>query len=179
MSLPDLIDRLRAAAAELAGDELWRGPAGRALAEIVLKLEQHGGLLDPFAPPDAPGLLGAFFDETAVRPPFGRHPRLAVYGVLEARLQRADLVILGGLNEGVWPAATAPDPWLAPAARARLGLPGLERRVGLAAHDFVQAMGAVEVLVTRARRDASAPTVPSRFWLRLEALGGDRLKKDG
>lgn len=177
--LVDLIDRLRAAAAELAGDELWRGPAGRALGEIVLKLEQHGSLLDPFAPPDAPGLLGAFFDETAVRPPFGRHPRLAVYGVLEARLQRADLVILGGLNEGVWPASTAPDPWLAPAARAKLGLPGLERRVGLAAHDFVQAMGAVEVLVTRARRDASAPTVPSRFWLRLEALGGERLKRDG
>ena len=38
-----------------------------------------------------------------VRPRFGRHPRLAIWGLLEARLQQADLVVLGGLNEGIWP----------------------------------------------------------------------------
>lgn len=178
VSLPDLIDALRQAAAELTGDELWRGPAGRALAGLVEQLELHGHRLDPFDPPDAPGLLSAFFQETAVRPPFGRHPRLSVYGLLEARLQRADLMILGGLNEGVWPSLSQPDPWLAPAARAQLGLPGLERRIGLAAHDFVQAMGAQQVIATRARRDATAPTVASRFWLRLEALGGERVTRE-
>lgn len=178
VSLPDLIDELRKAAARLTGDELWRGPAGRALAGLIEQLELHGHRLDPFDPPDAPGLLSAFFQETAVRPPFGRHPRLSVYGLLEARLQRADLMILGGLNEGVWPSLSQPDPWLAPAARAQLGLPGLERRIGLAAHDFVQAMGAQQVIATRARRDATAPTVASRFWLRLEALGGERVTRE-
>lgn len=178
VSLPDLVDALRSAAAQLTGDELWRGPAGRALSELVQQLELHGHRLDPFDPPDAPGLLSAFFQETAVRPAFGRHPRLSVYGLLEARLQRADLTILGGLNEGVWPSLSQPDPWLAPAARAQLGLPGLERRIGLAAHDFVQAMGAKQVIATRARRDATAPTVASRFWLRLEALGGERVTRD-
>src|SRR3546814_7200808 len=87
-----------------------------------------------------------------------------------ARLQRADLVILGSLNEGVWPALPSPDPWLAPRIRAELGLPGLERRIGLAAHDFVAGLGAPEVLVTRARRDVSKPTIASRLWLRLEAM---------
>ncbi len=178
VSLPDLIDAMRGAAAALAGDELWRGPAGRALSELVQQLELHGHRLDPFDPPDAPGLLAAFFQEAAVRPPYGRHPRLSVYGLLEARLQRADLMILGGLNEGVWPALSQPDPWLAPAARAQLGLPGLERRIGLTAHDFVQAMGAPEVIATRARRDAAAPTVASRFWLRLEALGGEKVTRE-
>ena len=179
VALTHLIDRLRAAGEGLAGDELWRGAAGRALGDIVARLEEHGHRLDPFDPADAPGLLNAFLAETAVRPAFGKHPRLAVYGLLEARLQRADLMILGGLNEGVWPAKNTPDPWLAPAPRAQLGLPGLERRIGLAAHDFVQAMGAKRVIATRARRDASAPTVASRFWLRLEALGGDSLQRDG
>src|SRR3546814_5564243 len=74
---------------------------------------------------------------------------------MEARLQRADLVILGSLNEGVWPALPSPDPWLAPRIRAELGLPGLERRIGLAAHDFVAGLGAPEVLVPRTRRDVS------------------------
>ncbi len=95
-----------------------------------------------------------------------------IWGLLEARLQQADLTILGGLNEGVWPALPAPDPWLAPKIRANLGLPGLEFRVGLSAHDFASALGAPQVLITRARRDSRSPTVASRLWLRLQAMTG-------
>ena len=88
-------------------------------------------------------------------------------------------MILGGLNEGVWPGSPAPDPWLAPRVRADLGLPGLERASGIAAHDFGQALGAPAVLITRARRDASSPTLASRLWLRLQAMAGDRFDRAG
>src|SRR3712207_2307744 len=110
--------------------------------------------------------------QVAVRPPYGQHPRLFIWGLIEARLQSADLVILGGLNEGVWPQLPTPDPWLAPRLRRELGLPSLERRIGLAAHDFASALGGRQVLVTRARRDARSPAIASRFWLRLEAMTG-------
>ena len=120
----------------------------------------------------AAGLARAADGGVAVRPPYGQHPRLFIWGLIEARLQQADLMILAGLNEGVWPALPAPDPWLAPRIRAELGLPSLERRIGLAAHDFACALGARQVLVTRARRDARAPAIASRFWLRLEAMTG-------
>jgi ATP-dependent helicase/nuclease subunit B len=107
-----------------------------------------------------------------VRPPYGGHPRIFIWGLLEARLQRADLMVLSGLNEGVWPALPAPDPWLPPQVRATLGMPTTETRIGLAAHDFASALGAPEVLITRARRDAKSPTVASRFLLRLDAISG-------
>jgi ATP-dependent helicase/nuclease subunit B len=81
-------------------------------------------------------------------------------------------MILGGLNEGVWPALPAPDPWLPPKVRATLGMPTLDSRIGLAAHDFASALGAPEVLITRARRDGRSPTVASRFLLRLNAISG-------
>ncbi len=123
-------------------------------------------------PPELPALLESLLAAEAVRPPYGQHPRLFIWGLLEARLQHADLLVLGGLNEGTWPALPAPDPWLAPRLRAELGLPSLERRIGLAAHDFASALGAPRVLVTRARRDARAPAIASRFWLRLEAMTG-------
>jgi ATP-dependent helicase/nuclease subunit B len=174
----DLVAALREAANALCGDGLWARPEGRALAALVDALETHGHHLDPFAPLDAPALIAAFLSETAVRQPFGKHPRLAIYGTLEARLQRADLMILGGLNEGVWPARPVPDPWLAPKLRSHLVLPSLERRIGLAAHDFVSALGGPQVLLTRARRDETAPAVPSRFWLRLHALAGDAIRPD-
>ncbi len=121
---------------------------------------------------DAVPMLRDLLDQPRVRPSYGGHPRIFIWGLLEARLQQADLMVLGGLNEGVWPAAPSPDPWLAPKIRANLGLPGLEFRTGLSAHDFASALGAPQVLVTRARRNERSPTVASRFWLRLEAMTG-------
>lgn len=121
---------------------------------------------------DALPLLRQLLDSKALRPPYGGHPRISMWGLLEARLQRADLLVLGGLNEGVWPAALAPDPWLPPKVRAKLKMPTLEFRIGLAAHDFASALGAPEVLITRSRRDSKSPTVASRFLLRLDAISG-------
>ena len=171
--LAGLIAALREAATALCGDALWREPAGRALADLLgeLEAEAAAGPRDVDPASLAP-LLTTLMDEIAVRPPQGGHPRLAIYGLLEARLQTADVMILAGLNEGVWPAQPAPDPWLAPRIRAELGLPGLDRRVGLAAHDLASALGAPEVILTRARRDARSPAIASRFWLRLEAMSG-------
>ena len=93
-----------------------------------------------------------------------------IWGLIEAKLQRADHVILGGLNEGSWPQLPSPDPWLAPAIRRGLGLPSLDLRIGLAAHDLVGACGAKTVLMTRANRDAQGPATESRFWLRLDTF---------
>lgn len=177
-SLVDLLAVLRETANALCGDSMWAEPAGRALADFLSELESEARWGPKRVDPDAlAALLDTLMGEIAVRPPQGGHPRLAIYGLIEARLQRADLMILGGLNEGVWPGLMSPDPWLAPRIRADLNLPGLERRIGLVAHDLASALGGAEVLLTRARRDARAPVIASRFWLRLEAMSGglDRL----
>jgi ATP-dependent helicase/nuclease subunit B len=179
LPLADALAGLREAVDALAGDGAWAGPAGRAAADLLAGLEAdaaHGPAT--VARAALAPMLRVLMDEVAVRPPQGGHPRLAIYGLIEARLQGADLLVLGGLNEGVWPPTPAPDPWLAPRVRRALGLPGLERRIGIAAHDFAQGLGAPAVLLTRARRDARAPTLPSRFWLRLEALVGERFERD-
>ncbi len=108
--------------------------------------------------------------QAPVRPQGPRHPRLSIWGPLEARLQSADLIILGGLNEGVWPANPADDPWLSRPMREALKLSAPERRIGLAAHDFTAMAAQPAVLLTRARRKDGAPSSPSRFLLRLDAL---------
>ena len=176
--LTSLLAALREAAQALCGDALWSGPAGRAAADLLREAELHAvhgpATIDPasLAP-----LLKTLMDEIAVRPPQGGHPRLAIYGLIEARLQTADLMILGGLNEGTWPGLPAPDPWLAPRIRTELGLPGLDRGVGMAAHDLAQALGAPAAVITRARRGGTQPAIASRFWLRLQALAGDKFER--
>ena len=167
--LPVHVAALVTALSALGGDAVWTGPDGRALADTLDTLAEHGALLPDLGVADMAALLERVAADTPVRPPWGGHPRVRILGLLEARLQRFDLVILGGLNEGVWPAAPSPDPWLPPFARRRLGLPPGEAAIGLAAHDFLAALGAPRVLLTRARRDASAPASPSRFLLRLAA----------
>ncbi|SDA29545.1 double-strand break repair protein AddB [Sphingomonas sp. NFR15] len=172
--LGTLVAALRETAQALCGDAVWSGAAGRAASDFLADLEARADegprLVDPEA---LAALLRTVMDEIAVRPAQGGHPRLAIYGLIEARLQTADLMILGGLNEGVWPGQPAPDPWLAPRIRIALGLPGQERAVGMAAHDFASALGAPNALITRARRDATQPAIASRFWLRLQALAGE------
>ncbi|MEO7634270.1 MAG: PD-(D/E)XK nuclease family protein [Sphingomicrobium sp.] len=173
ISLQKFAQGLTQAATMLAGDRAWSGPAGRMAAELLAELEQSPAALElAVSSEDAVVLLRQLLDLRAVRPPYGGHPRIFIWGLLEARLQRADLVVLGGLNEGNWPAMPAPDPWLPPKIRAELSLPTLDTRIGLAAQDFASALGAPQVLITRARRDGRSPTVASRFLLRLDAISG-------
>ena len=165
-----LAEGLASTAEEPGGAELWRNDAGRAAHDFIEKLTDAANLLPELEGRHYPGLLEQLMDGIEVRPSFGGHPRLAIWGPLEARLQQADLLILGGLNEGSWPPEPSADPWMSRPMRQRFGLAPPERRIGLAAHDFAQALCAPRVVLTRPVRSGGAPTVPSRWLLRLDAL---------
>jgi ATP-dependent helicase/nuclease subunit B len=103
------------------------------------------------------------------------HPRLQILGLLEARLVEADRVVLGGLDETIWPPVAETDAFLNRPMRLKLGLTPPERRIGQTAHDFVQALGTADAIVTRARKRDGKPTVPSRFLERLRAFAGGEI----
>lgn len=173
------LDTLAEAAEALCGTALWGEADGRALAAFIeqwREAAQDGAL--PVEPADLHALLSDALAEIAVRPPYGGHPRLAIYGLLEARMSRADIVICAGMTEGKWPASPAPDPLLAPAVLRALGIPGADFRIGLAAHDLAAALGAPEVVLSHALRDAAGPVIPSRFLLRIRAMLGRELEPE-
>lgn len=149
---------------------LWDGEAGEVAAAFAAEALEHADLMGDVPCASYPALLGALMAGRAVRPVRRSHPRVHILGPLEARLTSADRVILGGLNEGVWPARAEVDAWLNRPMRTALGLEPPERQIGLAAHDVAQGLGAPEVILTRAERSDGQPTVPSRWWLRLENL---------
>ncbi|MCH8196616.1 MAG: double-strand break repair protein AddB [Proteobacteria bacterium] len=151
-------------------ERLWAGEDGEAMANFVAELDDALGDFPPAGGWHYPALLDALLVGRVVRPRYGQHARLHIWGPLEARLQHADLVILGGMNEGTWPPEAEPDPWLSRPMREAFGLPLPERRIGLSAHDFVQAFSAPRVAMTRATRVEGTPTVPSRWLLRLDNL---------
>ncbi|WP_421725161.1 double-strand break repair protein AddB [Bauldia sp.] len=153
------------------GDAHWRDAAGSEPATTLLTGLAEASRLS-LTPAEVPAFIATLLSDVSVTAPPGADPRIHIWGTLEARLQSADLLILGGLDEGVWPAETRTDPWLSRAMRAEIGLPPPERRIGLAAHDFAQAFAAPKVLVTRAEKRGGTPTVASRWLQRLGALIG-------
>ena len=160
----------RPAGAQDDTSPLWQGDAGETLAEFFSALLEAETLAPALAPADYASFAGTLMAGHVVRPRFGRHPRLHIWGLLEARLMQADRMILGGLTEGTWPPHAINDAWLNRPMRAGLDLEPPERRIGLTAHDFVQSASAPEVYLTHAEKIDGTPTVPSRWLLRLEAL---------
>jgi len=183
VAVATLLAAHRAAVSALARDEagdeaeLWAGAPGHALAGFLAELETAARWAGPVAATAYAPMLATAMAAVSVRRGGAGHPQIEILGRFEARLCSADLVVIAGLNEGVWPPAPDPGPWLARRQRDALGLPPPEQHVGFAAHDFIQlAASAPRLLLTRARRDsAGAPTVPSRFldrWRRVLARHG-------
>jgi len=163
----------------LCGQGLWGQADGRCLAQFVERWREAAtGSPVIIDCEDLPALLRDAMEEVSVRPPYGGHPRLAIYGLLEARMSRADLVVCAGLTEGSWPGTPAPDPLLAPAILRALGIPGADFRIGLSAHDLAAALGAPEVVLSHAHRDATGPVIPSRFVLRIHAMLGENVRRE-
>lgn len=122
---------------------------------------------------DYPAFFTALAKQRSLSPsPRSTHRRLKILGLLEARLLSVDRVVLGGLDEGTWPPRTVTDAFLNRPMRARVGLMPPERRIGQTAHDFVQALGTHDVVITRAHKRDGSPMVPSRFLQRLKAFTG-------
>lgn len=157
---------------------LWRGEAGESAASLLEKIVVFGDYLPPI---DADGflrLMRNLMTGIVVRPRYGRHPRLSILGPLEARMLAADVVVLGSLNEGIWPATPKPGPFLSRGMRREMKLSLPERRYGLMAHDFFELAANSTVYLTRSKRSESGPTIASRWVWRLETLLKGAVGKD-
>jgi ATP-dependent helicase/nuclease subunit B len=152
------------------GSPLWQGEAGEAAARLFAGLLDQEALAPHISPADYAEFYRSLIAGESVRPRVPVHPRLFIWGPFEARLQQTDVMVLGSLNEGTWPAPADPGAWLNRPMREAMGLPAPEVEIGRAAHDFTTFFGAGRVMLTRARKMDGAPTVPSRWLMRLKAL---------
>ena len=153
----------------LGGPGVWNGADGECAAALLAGLIEDGAALPAVSPRNFVDLLAMLMDGETLRSG-GVHPRLRILGALEARLLRADRLVLAGLEDGVWPRGAPIDPFLSRPMRERLGLPSPERRLGLTAHDFAQAACAPEVTLVHSQRREGSPAVESRWLWRLRTL---------
>lgn len=149
---------------------LWAQDDGEAASHFFVELLQSVDAIPPLSLNEYETLLRSLIGQVTVRPRYGQHPRLSILGQIEARMAQADVVILGGLNETVWPQDSGYSPWMSRPMMEKYGLPSLETSITLSAHDFAQGFCAPEVLITYSDRLGTSPAVPSRWLKRLDAV---------
>lgn len=177
IELSDLITRhLQIAEVAAATDEedganrLWKGDAGDAAATFMAEWLEHAKVLGAITVNDYIDLLNVMLGGITVRPKYGTHPRLKILGPIEARLNRFDIMIVGEVNESVWPVQAASDPWMSRPMKRDFGYPQPEKNIGVAAQDFCSLLAAETVYLTRAERVQGTPMVKSRWLMRLETV---------
>ncbi|MGJ8611253.1 MAG: double-strand break repair protein AddB, partial [Octadecabacter sp.] len=175
----DISERLSAGPDATGSGELWQKSAGYEAQRVMSQLRTHADAGGVMTPREYRRLVSSVLADGEVRDRDEGHPNVLIWGTLEARVQSADLVILAGLNEGTWPESPTPDPWLNRPLRMQAGLLLPERRIGLSAHDYQQAICARDVVISRAIRSDEAETVPSRWVNRLTNLMGGLADKGG
>ena len=149
---------------------LWSGDDGRAASAFFNRLLPQAETLGKIEPAQYAALLTVLMSGQTVRAGYGTHPRLKILGPIEARFNHYDRVIVGEVNEGVWPALSSGDPWLSRPMKKDLGMSLPETSVGIMAADFSQLLCAPEVYLTRAARVNGTPMNKSRWLLRLETV---------
>ncbi|MCL2339136.1 MAG: hypothetical protein FWC51_04260, partial [Proteobacteria bacterium] len=102
-----------------------------------------------------------------IRPPMTDDCKISVLGTIESRMQTADVVILTGLNEGMFPALGYENPWLPRRVADTIGLPPPERKVSLMAMDFMTLSCGPVVYWTRSKMSGGGETTESRFLSRV------------
>ena len=163
----------------LGTGQLWADGPGEETRAFMAKMtaeSPHGGSLSCA---DYRNLFEAVIAKADVRDDGVPTPGIMIWGTLEARVQGADVVVLGGMNDGIWPPLPDPDPWMNRRMRHDAGLLLPDRRIGLSAHDYQQAIAAKSVVLTRALRNAETETVPSRWLNRLVNLVGGLVERNG
>ncbi|WP_425044891.1 double-strand break repair protein AddB [Primorskyibacter sp. S87] len=165
-----LSERIAAGSIALGSGSLWEKNAGQKAQALMTHLAEEAAFGGTMSARDFSDLVGALLSTEEVRDRDAPHEGIMIWGTLEARVQGADLLILAGLNEGSWPEAASPDPWLNREMRDKAGLLLPERRIGLSAHDFQIAAGAKEIWLSRATRSDDAETVASRWLNRMTNL---------
>jgi ATP-dependent helicase/nuclease subunit B len=169
-----LIEAAEAITTEEGGRSvLWDAEAGAALSEHLAVQLTALEDLPPIDPRELVALLDAVLGSTRLRRPRARdaNPRIAIWGIMEARLQRVDTLVLGGMVEGVFPAEPDPGPWLSRPMRRAAQLPDDAALIGEAAHDVTSLMASCgTVILSAPKRRGRAPAVPSRFLARLDLV---------
>jgi len=143
-----------------------------ALAGLIAELTETADRLPPTTLEDFAATLQRLIAARTVRPHRPRFLPVRVTGLIEARLESYDLLVLAGMSEEVFPGRLPRPVFLTDAARQAAGLPGWRDGMVLRSELFLRLLhNAGTVVVTWPAERLGQPSLPSPFVIRLGMSG--------
>ena len=122
--------------------------------------------------PEARAFIADACSGVSVRDMTNTDAQIVVLGTIESRMQTADVVILTGLNDGMFPSRGYENAWLPKSIAQDIGLPSPDRKVSLMSLDFMNLSCSGEVYWLRSLNSGGVKTAESRFISRVAARAG-------
>lgn len=160
-------EALAAEGKSTGADRIWRGDDGVKASRFLTQLRDAAKHLPAVSGRDYVDVLHGLMRDVKVQKTARPHPSLKIVTPEQAALMKADVVIVGGINDESWPRRPSENPWLSHDMIHKLKLRAPEEQIGQAAHQFVLMTSNPNVLLSRAVRSGDAPTVASPFLTRL------------
>ena len=122
---------------------------------------------------DARAFVENAISNVTIRQQMNHDYSVCVLGTIESRMQNADVVILTGLNEDMFPIRGYETTWLPAKIAKEIGLPSPNKKISLMALDFMNLSCGPEVYWLRSKRSGGTLTTESRFISRVRVTVGD------
>ena len=145
-------------------------PIWNAIRETSYILRANDIILNVF---DARAFIADAIGGVSIRPNKKDSCRVCVLGTIESRMQTADVIILTGLNDGMFPATGYENAWLPRDIANKIGMPSPNRKVSLMALDFMNLSCGQDVYWLRSKNSGGTLTTESRFLSRVRVAIGD------
>ena len=145
-------------------------PIWNAIRETSDILRANDIILNVF---DARAFIADAIGGVSIRPNKKDSCRVCVLGTIESRMQTADVIILTGLNDGMFPAMGYENAWLPRDIANKIGMPSPNRKVSLMALDFMNLSCGQDVYWLRSKNSGGTLTTESRFLSRVRVAIGD------
>lgn len=145
-------------------------PIWQSIKDMSDILQRNGIVLNVH---DARAFIADAIGGVSIRPNISKDCHVCVLGTIESRMQTADVVILTGLNEGMFPSIGYENAWLPRIVAEKIGLPSPNRKVSLMALDFMNLSCNKEVYWLRSKQSGGVLTTESRFLSRVRVSVGD------
>ena len=151
-------------------DRIWRENTGQACSMFLSEIIQNSDKMGAIKPESYKNIFSQLLREEKIQNSDEYHPRIRILSPIESRLIYHDIVIIGGLHEGVWPEELKSGPWLNHEMRSKIGLPKLENKIGLSALDLCHSLGSDEVVIMLAKKKGRDLPAPSRWAYRIKQI---------
>lgn len=122
---------------------------------------------------DARSFIADAIGSVSIRPIKTNESDVCVLGTIESRMQTADVIILTGLNDGMFPSIGYENAWLPRDIANKIGMPSPNRKVSLMALDFMNLSCGENVYWLRSKNSGGTLTTESRFLSRVCVAIGD------